>query len=184
MRRTFEEDLAEAVAFHGHFCAGQYLGVRMARIALDHFGIDEPERYRDLICFVENDRCLADAVAVTCHCSLGRRKLKFHDIGKMAATFYDMASGEAIRIYLKGEAHAGPDDDIREFYDRFTDEEFYEVQNVEVHLPENELPGAPRRKIRCEQCGEEVNDGRDVEVDGRLLCKTCAGLDMYYTVRE
>lgn len=29
---TFEQDLQEAVAFHGHLCGGQMSGVRMARV--------------------------------------------------------------------------------------------------------------------------------------------------------
>jgi formylmethanofuran dehydrogenase subunit E len=180
MKRTFQEDLAAAVAFHGHLCAGQYLGTRIARIALEHFGIEEPERYRDLICFVECDRCLADAVASVCHCSLGRRRLKFHDQGKMAAVFYDLSRDEAIRIYVKGTEKSGPDDDIVTFYDRFSDEEFFEVQPVKVHLDECDLPGRPRRHAICAQCGEQVKDGREIVCDGVTLCKTCAGEDVYY----
>ncbi len=182
MKRTFQEDLAAAVAFHGHLCAGQYLGTRISRIALEHFGIEEPENYRDLICFVECDRCLADAVASVCRCSMGRRRLKFHDQGKMAAVFYDLATDEAIRIYVKGDAKSGPEDDIVTFYDQFSDEEFFEVQPVRVHLDPCDLPGRPLKHAICAHCGEQIKDGREVEREGETLCKTCAGIDNYYEI--
>ncbi|NTU89952.1 MAG: formylmethanofuran dehydrogenase [Actinobacteria bacterium] len=182
MKRSFEEDLAQAIEFHGHLCAGQVLGTRVTRIGLSYFGIDEPEKYRDLIAIVEADRCLADAVATVCRCSLGRRRLKWHDLGKMAATFYDIATDKAIRVYVSGMAHAPKDADVVEFYNQFSDEEFFTVQEVTVDLTEFDLPGRPKRKVLCEQCGEQVQDGRDVQVEGRTLCKTCAGIDVYYHV--
>ena len=30
LKRTFDEDLQRAIAFHGHMCAGQVIGCRMA----------------------------------------------------------------------------------------------------------------------------------------------------------
>ena len=56
LKRTFEEDLDRAVAFHGHLCGGQVIGTRMARLALGYFHIEDPDTYRDLIAFVECDR--------------------------------------------------------------------------------------------------------------------------------
>src|SRR5882757_4872344 len=90
---SFDELLAMAEAAHGHLCAGQILGVRMAMLGCQRLGIDEPRR-RDrkrLVTFVEIDRCATDAIGVVTGCRLGKRALKFRDWGKMAATFIDLA---------------------------------------------------------------------------------------------
>ena len=99
LKRPFAEDLQRAISFHGHMCAGQVIGCRMARLAMEFFHIEDPDTYRDLIAFVECDRCLADAVISVANCHLGRRRLKWYDYGIMAASFYDIASGRAIRIW-------------------------------------------------------------------------------------
>jgi formylmethanofuran dehydrogenase subunit E len=84
--------LLEAEQAHGHLCAGQVLGVRLAMLGLEKLGIEDPrgkDRKR-LVTFVEIDRCATDAIAVVTGCRLGKRALKFRDWGKMAATFVDL----------------------------------------------------------------------------------------------
>jgi formylmethanofuran dehydrogenase subunit E len=86
-----DEYLHDAEQAHGHLCAGQILGVRMAMLGLARLGIEDPrgkDRKR-LVTFVEIDRCATDAIAVVTGCRLGKRALKFRDWGKMAATFVD-----------------------------------------------------------------------------------------------
>lgn len=70
----------------------------MARYALKHFGIEDPDHYRDLIVYVECDRCLTDAIMVVTGCHPGKRRMKVMDFGKQAATFYDLNRNEAIPI--------------------------------------------------------------------------------------
>jgi formylmethanofuran dehydrogenase subunit E len=91
---SLDEYLREAEKAHGHLCAGQVLGVRLAMLGLEKLGIEDPrgkDRKR-LVTFVEIDRCATDAIAVVTGCRLGKRALKFRDWGKMAATFVDLAS--------------------------------------------------------------------------------------------
>jgi formylmethanofuran dehydrogenase subunit E len=86
--------IREAEQAHGHLCAGQILGVRLAMFGLAKLGIEDPrgkDRKR-LVTFVEIDRCATDAISVVTGCRLGKRALKFRDWGKMAATFVDLAS--------------------------------------------------------------------------------------------
>ena len=95
--------LHQAEIAHGHLCAGQILGVRLALLALRRLNIEDPrsrtlpdgtlnpDRKR-LVTFVEIDRCATDAIAVVTACRLGKRALKFRDWGKMAATFVDLNS--------------------------------------------------------------------------------------------
>ncbi len=64
--QTFEALLGEAEVAHGHLCAGQILGVRMAMLGCQRLGIDDPkgaDRKR-LVTFVEIDRCATDAIGV------------------------------------------------------------------------------------------------------------------------
>src|ERR1700724_328651 len=98
--QTFEALLGEAEVAHGHLCAGQILGVRMAMLGCQRLGIEDPkgaDRKR-LVTFVEIDRCATDAIGVVTGCRLGKRALKFRDWGKMAATFVDLETHRAIRI--------------------------------------------------------------------------------------
>jgi formylmethanofuran dehydrogenase subunit E len=86
--------IREAEQAHGHLCAGQILGVRLALLGLAKLGIEDPrgkDRKR-LVTFVEIDRCATDAISVVTGCRLGKRVLKFRDWGKMAATFVDLAA--------------------------------------------------------------------------------------------
>lgn len=180
--RTFEEDLKKAIEYHGHLCAGQVLGTRIARIALKHFGIEDAKEYRDLIAFVEADRCVADAVCSIAACQMGRRRLKWYDYGKMAATFYDLKTDKAIRISIMGDQRAEDGEDVVEFFGKISDEDLFKVQNVKVNLDEFDIPGRPKKIVRCDVCGEKVFDNRHIEKDGETLCKVCAGEPTYYTI--
>ncbi len=173
-KRTLQEDLDRAIAFHGHLCGGQMIGTRMGRLALDYFHIEDPDTYRDLIAFVECDRCLADAVISVTHCHLGKRRLKWYDYGIMSASFYDIATDRAIRISQRQDVPRCPKgEDVVAFFNQYSDAELF-------HVHECDLPGKPRVTQICEACGERVHDGRGVERDGHVYCKRCAGEHVYY----
>jgi formylmethanofuran dehydrogenase subunit E len=101
MAMELDELLLDAERAHGHLCAGQVLGVRMAMLALRELGVGDPrvrtlasgelnpDRKR-LVTFVEIDRCATDAIGVVTGCRVGKRALKLRDFGKMAATFVDL----------------------------------------------------------------------------------------------
>ena len=103
MSASLDELLREAELAHGHLCAGQVLGVRMAMLALRRLGIDDPRKRtlpdgslnpdrKRLVTFVEIDRCATDAIGVVTGCRVGKRALKLRDWGKMAATFVDLSA--------------------------------------------------------------------------------------------
>src|SRR5437762_11681253 len=105
---SLDEYLHDAEQAHGHLCAGQILGVRMAMLGLARLGIEDPrgkDRKR-LVTFVEIDRCATDAVSVVTGCRLGKRALKFRDWGKVAATFVDVSTGKAVRVAAKESSKA------------------------------------------------------------------------------
>jgi formylmethanofuran dehydrogenase subunit E len=194
---TLDELLRQAEVAHGHLCAGQILGVRMARMACRMLGVEEPrgaDRKR-LVCFVEIDRCATDAIGLVTGCRLGRRALKFRDWGKMAATFVDLASGRALRVValessreLARERFPGVEPAAAQqklAYRVLTDEELFAGQWVRVELQPEEMPGYRGGRVRCAECGEGVNFGRyerQIAADGseRLLCRSCACPELRY----
>src|SRR5579863_4301865 len=150
---SLDEYLREAEQAHGHLCAGQVLGVRLAMLGLSKLEIDDPrgkDRKR-LVTFVEIDRCATDAVAVVTGCRLGKRALKFRDWGKMAATFVDLTTGKAIRIAAKEsskklarEMHPELENKKQQqmlAYREMKDDDLFSTQWVKVELPPEEFPG-------------------------------------------
>ncbi len=185
--KSLDEYLVDAARAHGHLCAGQVLGVRMAMLGLRKLGIDDPagkDRKR-LVTYVEIDRCATDAVAVVTGCRLGKRALKFRDWGKVAATFVDLESGRAVRVVaresskdLAREMHpelASKNEQQMRAYREIADEDLFEVQPVRVQVPPEDLPGYRGARAVCAQCGEGINFRREVTRDGRTLCRACAG---------
>jgi formylmethanofuran dehydrogenase subunit E len=193
---SFDELLSKAEAAHGHLCAGQILGVRMALLGLKHLGIGDPrgvDRKR-LVTFVEIDRCATDAIGLVTGCRLGKRALKFRDWGKMAATFVDLASGRGVRIVAledsrepASQLYPHVESKSRQqmlAYRELTDEQLFREQRVRVNLDPAELPGTKGERFICPQCGEGVNFGRFVEVEGQRLCLSCARPELQYWERE
>lgn len=183
---NFENLLEESVKTHGHLCPGQVLGIRMSMLGLKLTGIDDPKGRdrKKLIVYVEIDRCATDAIQSATGCCLGKRSLKYLDYGKMAATYVNIETGKAVRILAKDEAkdrakNYFPDIEDKykcqlEAYKIMPDDELFACTDVKVEIPEEDMPGRPLRRVVCEKCGEHVQDKRDVTIDGKLLCKSCA----------
>jgi formylmethanofuran dehydrogenase subunit E len=192
---TLDELLAECGRLHGHLCAGQLLGARMAVLGCRLIGIDDPRGAdrKKLIVWVEIDRCMADAVGAVTGVRLGRRSLKYFDYGKVAATFFNTETREAVRVVALEESRALADarhpeiesKKERQFltYREASDAELFKVERVTVDYAERDAPGRPLSRVRCARCGEGVNDGREVrDAAGTLLCRPCAS-GGYYSIR-
>jgi formylmethanofuran dehydrogenase subunit E len=183
------ERLAERA--HGHLCAGQILGVRMAMLGLTLLGMDDPEG-RDrkrLITVIEIDRCVADAISVVTGCRLGKRALKFRDFGKTAATFCDLEAKRAVRVAAKDSSRELADSLFSSLpskaerqmaaYRELPDSDLFEYRWVQVDFDASDLPGFKAPRAVCAECGESVNFRREVIREGHVLCRSCAG-DSYY----
>ena len=188
--RSFDSLLLEAVRFHGHQCPGQVLGVRMVLAGCRAIGVDEPRQAgKDLVIFVEIDRCATDTIQALTGVSLGKRTLKYLDYGKMAATFVNVRSSQAIRVAARESAR----ERAREWAPLAGTAREAQITAYRC-MPEKELlalelvrinPGwldRRRVRVRCAACGEGINDEREVSVDGRALCRPCSGLS-YYALR-
>jgi formylmethanofuran dehydrogenase subunit E len=185
-----EYELRAAVA-HGHLCAGQILGLRMAMHGVTLLGLDDPvgkDRKR-LVCVVEIDRCMTDAIGVVTGCRLGKRALKFRDFGKAAATFCDLQENRAVRIAARESAKerarvlypeiADTNQQQMRAYREMPDEDLFAIEWVRVTFGAEDLPGYKAPRVVCAQCGEGVNFRREVVREGRALCRACAG-ERYY----
>ncbi len=187
--QTLEEYIERANVAHGHTRAGQILGIRLSLLGLKELGIDDPIKERKrLITIVEIDRCATDAVQLVTGCRLGKRALKFKDFGKVAATFVDLKTGRAIRIVAREESkqkarelfpELEKEEGQRRAYRQLPDDDLFTRQWVRVALPEEDMPGYRAPRVICAQCGEGINFKREVQRDGRLLCRACAG-ERYY----
>ena len=187
-----DELLAECGRLHGHMCAGQLLGARMAALGCQLLGISDPRGAdrKKLIVWVEIDRCMADAVGAVTGVRLGKRSLKYFDYGKVAATFLNTETGEAVRVVALEESRSLADarhpkiesKKERQFrtYREAADEELFKVERVAVDYGEMDTPGRPLSRVSCARCGEGVNDGREVRNgDGLVLCRPCASGGYY-----
>ena len=189
--KTFDEYVELAQMAHGHICAGQILGLRMAIYGMKLLAIDDPagkDRKR-LVSFVEIDRCATDAVSVVTGCRLGKRALKFRDFGKVAATFCDLVELRSVRIVAKESSKQrarelypqveNKNAQQMQAYREMPEEELFDVQWVRVVLGPEEFPGYKSERVVCEECREGINFKREVLRDGKVLCKACAG-ERYY----
>jgi formylmethanofuran dehydrogenase subunit E len=193
--KSFNALLETSAVAHGHLCAGQVIGVRMAMLGCRLVGIDDPtsQQFRKkLIVYVEMDRCATDAIGSVTGCRLGKRTMKFKDYGINAATFVNLETRKAVRIvsteasrelvikYAPGEEYHYQQQ--MKGYKIMPENELFDVQWVTVDLPDQDMPGPPRTHVACAKCGQVVRDSREVMVDGEPLCRICAGKGYFTAV--
>ena len=177
--RTFEEDVALAQAYHGHLCSGQCIGVKMGRYGMELIGVDPQVNPKDIMVFVECNRCPADAIGVVTGCKIGKRTYYFYDYGKVACSFLNLKTGKAVRVQRKKRMHPADGEDMIDFYKNLPNEVFFKVEEVEIALNATDYPGPPVDISSCEECMEDITDGRQIVVEEKTLCKSCAGLGYY-----
>lgn len=187
--RSFDDLLAEAVSFHGHMCPGQVLGVRMTLAGCRAVGVDDPRGAgKSFVVIAEIDRCATDAIQALTGVTLGKRTLKYVDFGKMAATFVNAGSGASVRVAAREEARARAmrlapaERDPRQAqmlgYRIMSERELLSVTPITVTPA---LLNRPRVRVVCQACGEGVNYEREVQRDGLVVCRACAGEAYYCT---
>lgn len=189
---SLEDILRRSAASHTRICPRQVLGARMALLAGRELGLGLPRDDRRLLAIVETDGCFVDAITAATNCTIGRRTLRIEDYGKVAATFVDVESPRALRV------HPRPDSRVNALrhapggtsrwraqligYQRMPDAELLAWDWVELAKPLDVILGRPGVRSRCEGCGEEVINQREVVRDGRVLCPGCAGSCYYLRV--
>lgn len=192
--KLIEELLRQSAALHHHLCPRQVLGVRMGLAGAYALGLDAPRHDKRLVVFMETDGCGADGVSVATGCWVGRRTLRIFDYGKMAATFVDTHSGQAVRVAprpgireaARRYATTAPDRWTAQLkgYELMPEAELLRVRPVTLAVDLERLLSRPGIRLTCEACGEEVMNEREVIREGMTLCQACAGESYYRLMPE
>ncbi len=191
---TLDELLQASAALHYHLCPRQVLGVRMGMRAAQILELDLPQKNKRLFTFMETDGCAADGVSVATGCWVGRRTMRIIDFGKVAATFVDTETEQAVRIFPHLEArqranHYMPAARSRwhaqlEAYQIMPDDELLVVQPVQLTVSLKEIISRPGVRAICARCEEEIINQRETVIDGMPVCRACCGAAYYQIEQE
>ncbi len=191
--QTLQNALEIASARHKHLCPRQVLGARCAIAAAEILELEVPRTDKRLLVIVETDGCFVDGVEAATGVSVGGRTLRVEDYGKIAATFVDVKTERALRVAPKLDVrerarHYAPEQTRRYFamlhgYQRMPDAELLSFAWVNMAQSVKEIVSRAGARAKCEKCGEEIINEREVIEDDRALCLTCAGRG-YYRVRS
>jgi formylmethanofuran dehydrogenase subunit E len=181
--------LDACAAHHHHLCPRQVLGVRIGLAGTAGLGLPAPRQDKRLLVIVESDGCFVDGISVVTGSTVGHRTLRVEDYGKIAATFVDVVTEQALRLAprldVRQQAWAfAPGEKRRYFaqlvaYQVMPDDELLTVQEVQLATPVSALVGQPGGRVNCAACGEEIINQREVFLDGSPLCRACAGIPYY-----
>lgn len=181
--------LAISSANHKRLCPRQVLGVRMGLAGQRSVFAGNNINARDLLVIIETDGCFADGIMAATGAQIGHRTLRVEDYGKVAATFINTKSGQAVRIHPKVQVreHAqdfAPEEQRRYFamlegYQIMPEEQLLQILPVRLTQPLDEIISRPGIRSKCEQCDEEIINQREVLRDGITLCISCAGRAYY-----
>ena len=184
MKANLTQLLEQAAARHSHLCPRQVLGARIGLTGAAALGLGLPRRGKSLLVILETDGCFADGIEVATGCTAGHRTLRIEDYGKIAATFVDVGTEQALRVTprldVRGRALAYAPDEPRHYfaqlraYQIMPDEELLTVEPVQLLQPIHQIVSRPGVRVNCVGCGEEIINEREVIVGGQPFCATCA----------
>ena len=175
---------------HDHLCPRQVLGVRMGLAGLQAVGLAAPMPHKAALVIVETDGCFADGIEVATGAAVGHRTLRVQDLGKIAAVFANIGTGQTIRL--------SPNPDIRQRalnyakeiktkyhaqlkgYQLMPETELFKFQDVFLDPPIELILSRPGLRVKCDHCGEEIINARQVLVNGGTFCAVCAGEGYYH----
>lgn len=181
--------LEKSAQNHSHLCPRQILGVRIGLAGMKALGLEANQGGKRLLVILETDGCFADGVIAATNCTVGHRTLRVEDYGKVAATFVDTKSGQAVRVApvldVRRQAGACCPGEPRHYFAQMSayqvlpDERLLTVTEVCLGTPVRRIVSRPGLRVDCAGCGEEIMNERELLVDGQPLCRSCAG-DSYY----
>jgi formylmethanofuran dehydrogenase subunit E len=187
------ELLKKSSSRHDHLCPRQVLGVRMGLAGLRAIGLEAPLPHKAALVIVESDGCFADGVEIATGATVGHRTLRVMDLGKIAAAFANVQTGRTVRLApcldVRQRALAYAPDTKKKYYAQLKgyqvmpEVELFTFQEVILEPALEVLISRPGVRAKCANCGEEIINERQVFVDKKGLCRTCAGV-RYYQVKE
>lgn len=181
--------LEQSAARHSHLCPRQVLGARIGLAGAAELGLDIPRQDKRLLVIVETDGCFVDGIEIATGCTMGHRTLRLEDYGKVAATFVDIQSEYAVRVFphpdVRQRASFYLPDEKRHYlaqlkaYQVMPNEELLSFQQIHLVSPLRDLISRPGVRVNCMVCREEIINEREVVRHGLTLCASCAGLSYY-----
>ncbi|OGN93463.1 MAG: hypothetical protein A2Y88_03745 [Chloroflexi bacterium RBG_13_48_10] len=179
-----------SAAEHSHLCPRQVLGVRMGLAGMNAMDIKAPVTVKTALVIIETGGCFADGIRAATGATVGHRTLRVQDLGKIAATFTDLKTGTSIRLAPRLDVRTraldyAPDEPRRYFaqlqgYQVMPDDELFCSQRVELRIPALQIISHQNARAVCSACREEIINEREVIVEGKVLCQTCAYGGYYY----
>jgi len=176
--------LRKSASEHTHLCPRQVLGVRMGLAGLAALEVKIPVTTRTALVIIETGGCFADGIRAATGATVGHRTLRVEDLGKIAATFTDLRKGTSLRLAPKSDVRTralayAPSEKRRYFaqlqgYQLMPDEELFNNKWVILEIPAEMIISQKNARALCSKCEEEIINEREVVVEGKVLCQTCA----------
>lgn len=190
---TLDELLQATAAHHSHLCPRQVLGVRMGNAGAALLGLEAPRTDKRLLVIVEMDGCFVSGIEEATRAAVSHRTLIVEDYGKVAATFVDTLSGQALRLAPRPDVRQRARDyapgEARHYfaqlygYQVMPDDVLFSTQAVTLKTPLEEIVSRAGVRVNCSLCGEEIINERQVLQGASVLCRACAG-EAYYTTAD
>jgi formylmethanofuran dehydrogenase subunit E len=178
---------------HSHLCPRQVLGVRMAIAGPEAIGLPVPRADKALLVIAETDGCFLDGLQAVTGASPTHRTLRIEDYGKIAATFANVNTGEAVRVAPKLDVRAraaafAPPGSGRYRaqligYQAMPDEELLSLTHVCLAPSLLHIISRAGARTNCATCGEEIINEREVVIDEVAYCHSCVG-NAYYRAEQ
>jgi len=156
----------------------------MGLTGLAALGLKAPVTTKTAFIIIESDGCFADGIRVATGATVGHRTLRVEDLGKIAATFTDLKTGTSLRLAPRLDIRTraliyAPGEKRRYFaqlkgYQAMPEEELFSFQGVELVISSTQIISHQNARTHCSNCGEEVINEREVVVEGKVMCQTCA----------
>jgi formylmethanofuran dehydrogenase subunit E len=166
----------------------------MGLAGLAAIGVEAPMPHKDALVFVEADGCFADGIEVATGATVGHRSLRVMDFGKIAAVFANIKTGQALRLApqlnIRERAHLFSPDVKNKYYAQLKgyrvmlDAELFSFEAVLLEPTLAVILSRPGLRTKCNRCGEEIINARQVTVGVETLCAACAGTGYYHTHLE
>lgn len=186
--------LDQSAARHSHLCPRQVLGARIGLAGAAALSLDVPRRDKRMLIIIETDGCFADGIEAATGCTIGHRTLRVEDYGKIAATFVDVKTGQAVRVAprldVRERAYTCVPDEPRHYfaqlkaYQVLPNHELLSVQAVQLTTPIAAIVSRAGVRVNCDICGEEIINEREIVREGLTLCRSCAGQSYYQLVAD
>ncbi|MDD5615507.1 MAG: FmdE family protein [Candidatus Methanoperedens sp.] len=166
-------------SFHGYLSTGAFIGIQMLNIAKRVLDADPGEQ---LYVTCETYNCLPDPFQILAGCTIGNKKLKIKDHGKMAVVVNKKSQDNqklvrSVRIVLDP-AETAQYPRLHEWYMKTGKVPHEEAISLLIDAGESvytyeimdiELPKKPEKRIAlCHKCGESF-----VQKNGGALCMGC-----------